>query len=303
MVPPASRRPPPPGPAFSERIRARDVRGTSVAVALAGVIHLVVLVVLLLAPQLTTPGTRRLYAPEWLIELARPVVGERFILLPRLADRAPSTGATAEPVVQIHDFFGPPPELAVPEPAEAPAPSGLVGGETPAPEPAAPAPSAGGGGGGGIGVPLTVAERLRPGEKDPRLWALLPEEIVGLSGEQRLQLEMALAIEAMGDSAAAVAAASRGFTDWTYTDEQGRRWGFSPGQLHLGDITIPLPFGFASPPNTLAARRTREDAEIASQAGRQEVRQSLRDRAAEIRRRRDAERARARGDTTGVADR
>jgi hypothetical protein len=178
----------------------------------------------------------------------------------------------------------------------------MMGVEAPA-EPAGGAEPSGGGPGEGIGAPRTAAERLRPAEKDPRLWFILPEEIVGLSPEQRMELEMALAIRAMEDSTAAVEAMARGFTDWTYTDEQGRRWGISPGQLHLGDITIPLPFGFVPRPNTMAARRFGEDAAIAAQAGRQETRQSLRDRAAEIRRRRDAERARARGDSVTAGDR
>jgi hypothetical protein len=178
----------------------------------------------------------------------------------------------------------------------------MMGAETPA-EPAGGVEPSGGGPSEGTGAPRTAAERLRPAEKDPRLWFILPEEIVGLSPEQRMELEMALAIRAMEDSTAAAEAMARGFSDWTYTDEQGRRWGISPGLLHLGDITIPLPFGFAPPPNTMAARRAGEDAAIAAQAARQETRASLRDRAAEIRRRRDAERARARGDSVTAADR
>jgi hypothetical protein len=104
----------------------------------------------------------------------------------------------------------------------------------------------------------------------------------------------------MEDSAAAVALASRPFRDWTYVDDQGRRWGVADGTIYLGGLLPPIPFGFAPPPNSFAARRMAEDAAIASQAARQQTRQTLRDRAAEIRRRRDAERARARGDTTRV---
>ena len=38
------------------------------------------------------------------------------------------------------------------------------------------------------------------------------------------------------------------FTDWTYTDEEGRRWGVSPEGLHLGDVTIPIPLYFGASP-------------------------------------------------------
>ena len=300
MVPSTSRRPPPPGSAFSERFRSKygSARGTYLAIALSALVHLAGLVFLLLAPGLSDPGAPRASAPEWLIELTRPLGVERFIILerpePRSAVAQPAPRPTA---VELPALVAPAPQLAPPDPSEAQPGGAMVGAEAPEPEPAGGAEVAGSGAGVG---PRTAAERLRPGEKDPRLWYILPEEIVGLSPEQRLQLEMALAVRAMGDSAAAAAEMARAFTDWTYVDDQGRRWGFSPGQLHLGDLTIPLPFGFVPPPNSVAARRTREDAEIAAQAGRQEVRQSLRNRAAEIRRRRDAVRARARGDTTAV---
>jgi hypothetical protein len=294
MVPPTSRPPPRPGIAFSERIRSRDVRGISASIVLSAVLHLAFLVILLLAPALSRPGVRRVYAPEWLVELARPLVGERIILLerpePRIAGQPPAAAPTP---VELPALVAPAPELGPPAPPGAPAPSGLVGAEAPVEEPAA-------GGGGAPDGARTAAERLRPGEKDPRLWFILPEEIVGLSPEQRMELDLALGIAAMEDSARAVAIASRPFRDWTYTDDQGRRWGIADGTVFLGGFLPPIPFGFAPPPNSFAARRMAEDAAIASQAARQQTRQSLRDRAAEIRRRRDAERARARGDTTRV---
>jgi hypothetical protein len=126
---------------------------------------------------------------------------------------------------------------------------------------------------------------------------------VGLSPEQLAQLEIDLAVAEVVDSIEAAEAAGRRATDWTYTDAQGRRWGVSPGQIHLGGITIPLPFGFSGPRTADASRRAMEDAQIAAQADRAGASAVLKDRAAEIRRRRDAERARARArtpvDTTG----
>jgi hypothetical protein len=254
-------------------------------------------------PVLSRPGERRVSAPEWLIELARPLGTERFIVLEPPAPRVAVAPRGAAPaVVELPALAEAPPELAAPAPQATPAGGGQAGAEAPA-EPGAGGES-GGGGAEAEGV-RTAAERLRPGEKNPALWFVLPEEIVGLSTEQRMELELALAIGAMGDSAAAAEMASRPFRDWTYVDDQGRRWGFADGRIYLGGLAPPIPFGFAPPPNTLAARRSREDAEIADQAARQQTRQTLRDRAAEIRRRRDAERARSRGDTirTFVEDR
>ena len=94
-----------------------------------------------------------------------------------------------------------------------------------------------------------------------------------------------------------LAEASRRATDWTYTDDQGRRWGVSPGQIHLGGITIPVPFGFSAPPSADGARRAWQDADVAGQAGRATAAATLKGRAREIRRRRDEERAKERGDT------
>jgi hypothetical protein len=108
-----------------------------------------------------------------------------------------------------------------------------------------------------------------------------------------------MAISAIADSMAVLDEAGRRATDWTYTDDQGRRWGVSPGQIHLGGITIPLPFGFAAPPSAEGARRAWQDADVAGQAGRATAAATLKDRAVEIRRRRDAERAKERADTTG----
>jgi hypothetical protein len=51
-------------------------------------------------------------------------------------------------------------------------------------------------------------------------------------------------------------------TDWTYTDGEGRRWGLSPGRLHLGDFSIPLPFSFGgSMEQTMLRRRELEELE------------------------------------------
>lgn len=144
----------------------------------------------------------------------------------------------------------------------------------------------------------TAAERLRPRLEDPRLWAPLDRGFNDLTAEQRLELELAGRIAEWQDSVAAAEAAARRGTDWTTTDAQGRRWGVSPGQLHLGDVTLPLPFAFGTPVGRRdeVNRRAWEWEEISRGAATGEVRGSWKDRAEAIRQRRDRERA-ARPDT------
>jgi hypothetical protein len=101
----------------------------------------------------------------------------------------------------------------------------------------------------------TAAERIRPKAEDLRFWAPVSPERTELSPEERMRLQLIAELEAMNDSAAIAAARAARATDWTYTDEEGKRWGVSPGKLHLGDLTIPLPFGFG----TSAAQRERAE--------------------------------------------
>jgi hypothetical protein len=104
-------------------------------------------------------------------------------------------------------------------------------------------------------------------------------------------------IRSWNDSVAVAVALSGEATDWTYTDEEGRRWGLSPGRLHLGDFSIPLPFSFQLPPG-------RRDEVMARGTGRSRTilrgappprSGSWAERAREIRERMDEERARAGG--------
>jgi len=160
----------------------------------------------------------------------------------------------------------------------------------PAPGPAPPAAAAPG------DEPVTVApglppvaERLRPGEADERLWRIDPD-LSDLSDQELARLLLAWTIEEMGDSALAAEARARAGTDWTYTDDDGKKWGISQGRLHLGDLTIPLPFFFSPPPGSDAARRAWEDAEIARGAAAAAARENMQDRVRAIRERRDRER-------------
>ena len=89
--------------------------------------------------------------------------------------------------------------------------------------------------------PLTIAERLQPRSVDPRLWAPIDEQYLELTEEERARLLIEGLIQTYNDSLAIAQALSERATDWTFTDDQGRRWGLSPGRLHLGDFSVPLP--------------------------------------------------------------
>ncbi len=96
---------------------------------------------------------------------------------------------------------------------------------------------------------LPAWERLRLSQGDRRLWNPIDPALTAPTPDQILNLEIAAAIAAGHDSAAAEAERARRALDWTHTGEDGRRWGVSPGKIHLGDVTIPLPFGFGPPPD------------------------------------------------------
>ena len=150
--------------------------------------------------------------------------------------------------------------------------------------------------------PPSGAELLRPNLSNPILWEALSAGVLNITLEQREQLLIASALARWSDSAATSLAAEAATTDWTYTDDDGKRWGVSPGKIHLGDITLPLPFGFG----TAVGKREEVNArlwqwdELYRQGVRAEVNESWRDRAEAIRRRRDTERTAVQPDTSSV---
>ena len=144
----------------------------------------------------------------------------------------------------------------------------------------------------------TAAERLRPRAGDLRLWVPVDPELMVLTETELMRLLLSAELEDLADSMAVAEELARRGTDWTYTDEEGRRWGVSPEGLHLGDITLPIP-GFSAAPfnrEQNAARLWAWD-DINRAAGRKGVQDVWKERAEAIRRRMDAER---RPDTTGV---
>jgi hypothetical protein len=97
---------------------------------------------------------------------------------------------------------------------------------------------------------------------DPRLWAPVELVGVGLTEMERAELLLNGMIRSWNDSMAIALALSERATDWTYTDAEGRRWGLSPGRLHLGDFSIPLPFSFGgSMEQNMLRRRDLEELE------------------------------------------
>jgi hypothetical protein len=148
----------------------------------------------------------------------------------------------------------------------------------------------------------TAAERLRPDLRDERLWAPVDPDLVELTPKQRLQLDLAVRLEAYRDSARAAAESELDLTDWTYTDGEGRKWGVSEGKIHLGGLTLPLPFGFGVNPGRRDAVQYREWEweQLQRQQIEGGVHDSWKERAKAIRERRDRERQQARPDSAGV---
>ena len=142
----------------------------------------------------------------------------------------------------------------------------------------------------------SAAEVLRPQEDgDLRIWAPPNPELNRLTEEEIIRLQILSVLESMADSATMAEELARRAMDWTYADEEGRKWGVSPGKIHLGDLTIPMPFSFG-----LSAgdrQRVWEWDQIEGSAARGSVMNSWRDRDAAIRARMNAER---KPDTTSV---
>jgi hypothetical protein len=149
-------------------------------------------------------------------------------------------------------------------------------------------------------APSTPAERLRPGFGDPRLWERAEAPPPPVKSDLDIARERVYArLEMLNDSAAAEAAAAGRATDWTFTDKDGKKWGISPGKVHLGGVTLPLPIGFSPSPDQAREGRERDAraGEIKDHADRARVRGSIQDQARTTREQRDRDRA-AKKDST-----
>lgn len=142
----------------------------------------------------------------------------------------------------------------------------------------------------------TAAERLAPRVVDPRLWrplVLLPREPTF----EEVQDRVAAAMEMLSDSALADAERAIRSRDWTVEDARGGRWGISPGKIHLGSITLPLPLYF--PVDMEAELANAYWYELEAQLERTEFLESFDARVKAIRERRERERGERRPGTSG----
>lgn len=194
----------------------------------------------------------------------------------RLPPPPPEPSATEAPrwedALQVVPATPPSPrpteESVVTEPAPVEAPGDLPAGE-PVGEPDAAASSP--------GEELTNAERLRPRFVDPRLWSRLPIDSLapGLSEPyDRAEAALRRLLKTYLDSLALSEEQRRRAREWVF-GEGDEKWGVSPEGLHLGDITIPIPFGMllsrSGPARRDAERVLRTWELIQYQAGRIEA--------------------------------
>lgn len=153
---------------------------------------------------------------------------------------------------------------------------------------------------------LTNAERLRPRFSDARLWVDPRDPL--LFGERlerfaRADSAVRAILREWLDSLRLTDEQRRRALDWTY-EKDGKRWGISPEGIHLGDITIPIPFMLlpAGPQRREFEQALRDLREIQNQDLRDDLERVRRERMEEMRRRsqEEAERRRQQRDTTAV---
>lgn len=139
---------------------------------------------------------------------------------------------------------------------------------------------------------LTAADRLAPRVVDPRLW----RPMILISREptlEEVEARIAAALELMSDSALAAVDAEIRARDWTVEDANGGKWGISPGKIHLGSVTLPIPLAFPVDPG--AAADARDWYQLERALDRTRILESFEDRVRAIRERRDREREEAAG--------
>ena len=150
---------------------------------------------------------------------------------------------------------------------------------------------------------VTAAEVLRPDPGDSVMLRGVDPELARMTPHQEMEARVRWAISDFAAAQEAELRAREEALDWTHTDEDGNKWGVSPGKLHLGSLTLPLPpvlFGRAQGVDPAADEALSRSGELADQAARGRVWESWERRAQVIRERRDRERAEraAAGDTT-----
>jgi hypothetical protein len=131
------------------------------------------------------------------------------------------------------------------------------------------------------GGQLTNAERLRPRFSDARLWVDPRDPL--LFGERlerfaRADSAVRAILREWLDSLRLTEEQRRRALDWTY-EKDGKRWGVSPEGIHLGDITIPIPFQLmpSGPQRREFEQALRDLQEIQSQDIRDDIERVRRD--------------------------
>jgi hypothetical protein len=264
----------------------RERRSIALAVGGAVLVHLLLLLILLFFGPL---------GGHWRPSL--PVAGnpeERTVTLLLPGTDLRGRGAGIAPAPAVH---GAEPRLV--------APSHIPSAIPPLPAPGA-APGAGaqpGAGAGSEGTPgagaggnMSAAERLRPHSWDRRLWES-PEQLLETETDNdRVARRVQGKIDAINDSAAAVADAARKAKDWTIKDKNGNAWGIGPdGKLKLGGLSIPLlsamQYQFQTPPGRRddAERNQANWEEIQRSASQAEIHHTFDDRVKAIRQRKEKE--------------
>lgn len=153
--------------------------------------------------------------------------------------------------------------------------------------------------------PVSNAERLRLRFADARLWVDPRDPL--LYGERlerfaRADSAVRTILRDWLDSLRLTEEQRRRAMDWTF-EKDGKRWGISPEGLHLGDITIPIPFQVmpTGPQRRAFEQALRDLREIQNQDLRSDVEEVGRERMEEMRRRsREEVERRRRSDTTAV---
>ncbi|MDE2719612.1 hypothetical protein [Candidatus Palauibacter polyketidifaciens] len=150
---------------------------------------------------------------------------------------------------------------------------------------------------------LTNASRLRLRFSDRRLW--FDPQSPRLIGERLVQFARAdSAVRAILrdwlDSLQLEDDVRRRARDWTF-ERDGKRWGFSEQGIHLGDVTIPIPIGFAptGPQRRAYEQAIRDLTAIQIQNLRDDVEAAAAEARARMRERSEEE-VRRRGDTLRI---
>lgn len=165
--------------------------------------------------------------------LGRQTAPKEVLHFLRVAPPAPSTSGGGQPLKQATARERNPAPLAAPSaiPTTIPVPVG----------PVPPAVQAAGGKGTGraAGVGAGPATGVVPALPDPRI-RLTPEPVLPVTRTPAEAIDSIIS-RAYGivlDSAAAEAA-RRKPGDWTYTDKDGKKYGWDPAGIHLGNFTLP----------------------------------------------------------------